>query len=87
MPRFGPRKPKLDNETFIKMRMEGGRGQMNDLIVNENESNADDDYFDPNAGQDQATASSNIKPWDGRGGKMPSFARGTPVSISSLPRF
>ena len=81
MPRFGPRKPKLDNKNFIKMRLDGGKGQMGDLIQDDSESQGDGDYFDPNAGQENNFGATNIKPWDGRGGKMPTFARGTPVGI------
>ena len=81
MPRFGPRKPKLNNEMFIKMRLNGGKGQMGDLIQDDSESIGDGgDYFDPNAGQEN-TFGNNVKAWDGRGGRMPTFARGTPVNI------
>ena len=79
MPRFGPRKPKLDNKNFIQMRLDGGKGQMGDLIQDDSESQGDGDYFDPNAGQENNFGANNVKPWDGRGGKMPTFARGTPV--------
>ena len=81
MPRFGARKPKLNNEMFIKMRLNGGKGQMADLIQDDSESVGDEgDYFDPNAGQEN-TFGNNVKAWDGRGGKMPTFTRGTPVSF------
>ena len=84
MPRFGARKPKLNNEMFIKMRLNGGKGQMADLIQDDSESVGDDgDYFDPNAGQEN-TFGNNVKAWDGRGGKMPTFTRGTPVSFFSV---
>ena len=84
MPRFGARKPKLNNEMFIKMRLNGGKGQMADLIQDDSESVGDDgDYFDPNVGQEN-TFGNNVKAWDGRGGKMPTFTRGTPVSFFSV---
>ena len=82
MPRFGPRKPKLDNKKFIQMRLDGGKGQMGDLIQDDSESMGDGgDYFDPNAGQENNFGANNVKAWDGRGGKLPNFARGTPVNI------
>ena len=54
---------------------------MGDLIQDDSESQGDGDYFDPNAGQENNFGATNVKPWDGRGGKMPTFARGTPVGI------
>ena len=87
MPRFGPRKPKLDNKIFIQMRLDGGKGQMGDLIQDDSESQGDGDYFDPNAGQENNFGATNVKPWDGRGGKMPTFARGTPVGIFTVGNF
>jgi len=61
------------------MRLDGGKGQMGDLIQDDSESMGDGgDYFDPNAGQENNFGANNIKAWDGRGGKMPTFARNTP---------